>query len=219
VSSATPRRTSRCRRRDRGVAVTGLADDARGGAPPAARDGASGGGHRGLGNRSRLGGGRPHTAGVDSFTDPHRVSGRPAARELAGARRDTAPAHRAAARPLLARRDRTGFPHPRDHQSAGRHGERAGVLRARVDDRRRSGRWTRRELRGPGRPHRRAGDPRPARGVPGGWGHRHERLSIRRATARRWRLDARRLPAGSVVLYDEPSVWRQYGGYIAGAWP
>jgi len=33
---------------------------------------------------------------------------------------------------------------------------------------------------------------------------------------RRWRLDARRLPAGSVVLYDEPSVWRQYGGYIAG---
>ena len=33
---------------------------------------------------------------------------------------------------------------------------------------------------------------------------------------RRWRLDTRRLPAGSVVLYDEPSVWRQYGGYIAG---
>jgi signal transduction histidine kinase len=32
----------------------------------------------------------------------------------------------------------------------------------------------------------------------------------------RWRLDARRLPAGSVILFDEPSVWRQYGGYFAG---
>jgi signal transduction histidine kinase len=33
---------------------------------------------------------------------------------------------------------------------------------------------------------------------------------------KRWGLDARRLPAGSVVLYDEPSVWRHYGPYIAG---
>src|SRR6185295_14409695 len=32
----------------------------------------------------------------------------------------------------------------------------------------------------------------------------------------RWRLDARRLPAGSVILFDEPSVWRQYGAYFAG---
>jgi signal transduction histidine kinase len=33
---------------------------------------------------------------------------------------------------------------------------------------------------------------------------------------RRWGLDRRRLPAGSVLLFDEPSVWRQYAAYIAG---
>jgi signal transduction histidine kinase len=34
---------------------------------------------------------------------------------------------------------------------------------------------------------------------------------------RRWGLDARRLPAGSVVLFEEPSVWARYRWYIIGA--
>src|SRR5262245_11469716 len=33
----------------------------------------------------------------------------------------------------------------------------------------------------------------------------------------RWGLDARRLPTGSVVLFDEPSVWARYRWYIVGA--
>ena len=33
---------------------------------------------------------------------------------------------------------------------------------------------------------------------------------------RRWGLDARRLPRGSVVLFDEPSLWTLYGAYIVG---
>jgi signal transduction histidine kinase len=32
----------------------------------------------------------------------------------------------------------------------------------------------------------------------------------------RWGLDARRLPAGSVVLFREPSVWEQHRGYVLG---
>jgi hypothetical protein len=34
---------------------------------------------------------------------------------------------------------------------------------------------------------------------------------------RRWRLDARRLPAGSVILFEDTSVWRRYRWYIIGA--
>jgi signal transduction histidine kinase len=33
----------------------------------------------------------------------------------------------------------------------------------------------------------------------------------------RWRLDARRLPAGSVVRFREPSLWEQYRWYVVGA--
>jgi signal transduction histidine kinase/ABC-type uncharacterized transport system substrate-binding protein len=33
----------------------------------------------------------------------------------------------------------------------------------------------------------------------------------------RWKLDARRLPPGSRVLFQEPSVWARYGWYIMGA--
>ena len=33
---------------------------------------------------------------------------------------------------------------------------------------------------------------------------------------RRWGLDARRLPPGSAVRFEEPSVWRLYGAYIGG---
>jgi signal transduction histidine kinase len=33
---------------------------------------------------------------------------------------------------------------------------------------------------------------------------------------RRWSLDAQRLPAGSVVLFDEPSLWQTYRGYLVG---
>ena len=33
---------------------------------------------------------------------------------------------------------------------------------------------------------------------------------------RRWSLDAKRLPAGSVVLFDEPSLWQTYRGYLVG---
>jgi signal transduction histidine kinase len=33
----------------------------------------------------------------------------------------------------------------------------------------------------------------------------------------RWGLDARRLPAGSVVLFREPSLWEQYRWYVVGA--
>jgi signal transduction histidine kinase len=32
----------------------------------------------------------------------------------------------------------------------------------------------------------------------------------------RWRIDRRRLPPGSVVLFHEPSVWELYRGYIVG---
>jgi signal transduction histidine kinase len=31
---------------------------------------------------------------------------------------------------------------------------------------------------------------------------------------RRWGLDARRLPRGSALLFDEPSMWKLYGAYI-----
>ena len=34
---------------------------------------------------------------------------------------------------------------------------------------------------------------------------------------RRWNLDAGRLPLGSLVVFDEPSVWQQYRAYIVGA--
>jgi signal transduction histidine kinase len=34
---------------------------------------------------------------------------------------------------------------------------------------------------------------------------------------RRWGLDTPRLPAGSVVLFDEPSLWQAYRGYILAA--
>jgi signal transduction histidine kinase len=34
---------------------------------------------------------------------------------------------------------------------------------------------------------------------------------------RRWGLDTRRLPAGSVVLFDEPSLWQANRGYIVAA--
>lgn len=33
----------------------------------------------------------------------------------------------------------------------------------------------------------------------------------------RWRLDARRLPAGTVVRFREPSLWEQHRGYVLGA--
>ncbi len=33
---------------------------------------------------------------------------------------------------------------------------------------------------------------------------------------KRWRIDRRLLPAGSVVLFHEPSVWERYRGYIIG---
>jgi signal transduction histidine kinase len=33
----------------------------------------------------------------------------------------------------------------------------------------------------------------------------------------RWRLDARRLPAGTVVRFREPSLWEQYRWYVVGA--
>ena len=33
----------------------------------------------------------------------------------------------------------------------------------------------------------------------------------------RWGLDAERLPAGSVVLFDEPSIWQTYRAYLVGA--
>jgi signal transduction histidine kinase len=33
---------------------------------------------------------------------------------------------------------------------------------------------------------------------------------------RRWNLDAQRLPAGSMVLFDEPSLWQTYRGYLVG---
>ena len=33
---------------------------------------------------------------------------------------------------------------------------------------------------------------------------------------RRWGLDAQRLPAGSMVLFDEPSLWQTYRGYLVG---
>ena len=33
----------------------------------------------------------------------------------------------------------------------------------------------------------------------------------------RWRLDARMLPADSVILFREPSIWDRYGTYIVGA--
>jgi signal transduction histidine kinase len=34
---------------------------------------------------------------------------------------------------------------------------------------------------------------------------------------RRFHLDTRQLPPGSAVLFDEPSVWQEYRGYIVGA--
>ena len=34
---------------------------------------------------------------------------------------------------------------------------------------------------------------------------------------RRWGLDARRLPPGSVLLFDEPSLWQAYRGWVVGA--
>ncbi|HSE06325.1 MAG TPA: GAF domain-containing protein, partial [Methylomirabilota bacterium] len=34
---------------------------------------------------------------------------------------------------------------------------------------------------------------------------------------RRWGLDARRLPPDSAVLFDEPSAWQLYGGYVVAA--
>ena len=34
---------------------------------------------------------------------------------------------------------------------------------------------------------------------------------------KRWRIDRRRLPPGSVVLFHEPSLWELYRGYVIGA--
>jgi signal transduction histidine kinase len=34
---------------------------------------------------------------------------------------------------------------------------------------------------------------------------------------KRWRIDRRRLPPGSIVLFHEPSLWELYRGYVVGA--
>jgi len=52
------------------------------------------------------------------------------------------------------------------------------------------------------------------RPTPEGTGINTYRFDAR--SLRRWNLDKRNLPAGSILLFDEPSVWQLYRGYIVG---